>query len=338
MHFQTNISLKNYNTFGIQAKASNFIDVKSVGELQKLIQSETYRNNPVLVLGGGSNLLFTKDFQGLVVKMSLKGLEKIKEDEREVIIKAGAGENWHQFVLFCIENGYGGIENLSLIPGTVGAAPMQNIGAYGVEIKEVLESLEAMDINTGEIKVFRNEDCEFGYRQSIFKNKLKGKYIIISVTFKLQKNPSINISYGAIKDTLSSMGVTRLTIKAVSDAVISIRKSKLPDPEVIGNAGSFFKNPEVEEKVFTDLKEKYPTIPGYPTTPGMVKIPAGWLIEQAGWKGKRVGETGVHKDQALVLVNYGNAQGKEILALAMEVQKSVKEKFGIEIVAEVNIV
>lgn len=338
MHFQTDISLKNYNTFGIPVKASNFIDVKSADELQRLILSETYRNSPILVLGGGSNLLFTKDFDGLVVKISLKGLEKIKEDEHEVIIKAGAGENWHRFVLFCIENGYGGVENLSLIPGTVGAAPMQNIGAYGVEIKEVLESLEAMDKATGEIKVFRNEDCQFGYRQSIFKNTLKDKYIIISVTFKLQKNPSLNISYGAIKDTLASMGVTELTIKAVSDAVISIRKSKLPDPEVIGNAGSFFKNPEVEEKVFTNLKEKYPAIPGYPTTPGMVKIPAGWLIEQAGWKGKRVGETGVHKDQALVLVNYGNAEGKDILALAVEVQKSVKEKFGIEIVAEVNIV
>lgn len=338
MQIQSDISLKDYNTFGIKASARYFTEVQSPQQLRELIISDLYKNNPVLILGGGSNILFTKDFEGLVVKMGIKGLEKVKEDEGEVWIKAGAGENWHQFVLYCIENGLGGIENLSLIPGTVGAAPMQNIGAYGVEIKEVLESLEAMDIATGEIRSFTNGDCQFGYRQSVFKHELKGKYIIISVTFRLQKKYTFNVSYGAIKDTIEAMGIKELSIKAISDAVISIRKSKLPDPEVIGNAGSFFKNPEIEEVKYNTLKETYPTIPGYPTLPGWIKVPAGWLIEQAGWKGKRVGETGVHKNQALVLVNYGNANGKEIQHLSAEVQKSVREKFGIDIVAEVNII
>ncbi|HYG39689.1 MAG TPA: UDP-N-acetylmuramate dehydrogenase [Cytophagales bacterium] len=338
MQIQSDISLKDYNTFGIKASARYFTEVQSPQQLRELIISDLYKNNPVLILGGGSNILFTKDFEGLVVKMGIKGLEKVKEDESEVWIKAGAGENWHQFVLYCIENGLGGIENLSLIPGTVGAAPMQNIGAYGVEIKEVLEGLEAMDIATGEIKSFRNDDCQFGYRQSVFKHELKGKYIIISVTFRLQKKHTFNVSYGAIKDTIEAMGIKELSIKAISDAVIFIRKSKLPDPEVIGNAGSFFKNPEIQEVKYNTLKETYPTIPGYPTLPGWIKVPAGWLIEQAGWKGKRVGETGVHKNQALVLVNYGNANGKEIQHLSAEVQKSVREKFGIDIVAEVNIV
>ena len=338
MNIQTGVSLKKYNTFGIEAKGKYFVDITSEDQLKELINSDIYKNNPKLILGGGSNLLFTQDFDGLVIKISIKGLSKIKEDTDAVDIKCGAGENWHQFVLYTIDNGYAGVENLSLIPGTVGAAPMQNIGAYGVEIKEVLESVEALDVSTGEKRVFNNAECEFGYRQSVFKTILKNKYIITGVTFKLRKQPSFNISYGAIKDTLSQMGIEELTLKAVSDAVISIRKSKLPDPAVIGNAGSFFKNPEVEESVYLSLKEKYPTVPGYPAAKGFIKVPAGWLIEQTGWKGKKVGETGVHKDQALVLVNYGQAKGNEVWSLALEVQKSVKEKFEVDIIPEVNIV
>jgi UDP-N-acetylmuramate dehydrogenase len=338
MNIQTGVSLKKYNTFGIEAKGKYFVDVTSEEQLKELINSDIYKSNPKLILGGGSNLLFTQDFDGLVIKISIKGLSKLKEDSDAVYIKCGAGENWHQFVLYTIDNGYAGIENLSLIPGTVGAAPMQNIGAYGVEIKEVLESVEALDVSTGEKRVFNNTECEFGYRQSVFKTTLKNKYIITGVTFKLRKQPNFNVSYGAIKDTLAQMGVEDLTLKAVSDAVISIRKSKLPDPAVIGNAGSFFKNPEVEETIYQSLKEKYPTVPGYPAAKGFIKVPAGWLIEQAGWKGKKVGETGVHKDQALVLVNYGQAKGNDVWSLALEVQRSVKEKFGVDIIPEVNVV
>jgi UDP-N-acetylmuramate dehydrogenase len=338
MNIQTDISLKKYNTFGIEAKGKYFVDITSEEQLRELINSDIYKSNQKLILGGGSNILFTRDFDGLVVKISIKGLSKIKEDADSVYIKCGAGENWHQFVLHTIDNGYAGLENLSLIPGTVGAAPMQNIGAYGVEIKEVLESVEALDVSTGEKRVFNNTECEFGYRQSVFKTTFKNKYIITRVTFKLRKQPNFNVSYGAIKDTLTQMGVEELTLKAVSDAVISIRKSKLPDPAIIGNAGSFFKNPEVEESVYQSLKEKYPTVPGYPAAKGFIKVPAGWLIEQAGWKGKKVGETGVHKDQALVLVNYGQAKGNDVWSLALEVQRSVKEKFGVDIIPEVNIV
>jgi UDP-N-acetylmuramate dehydrogenase len=338
MNIQREVSLKKLNTFSIEAKAKYFVEVTSEQELKELLNSAIYKENPRLILGGGSNLLFTQDFNGLVVKISIKGREFIKEDQDSVYIKCGAGEVWHEFVLYTIDKGYAGIENLSLIPGTVGAAPMQNIGAYGVEIKEVLESVEALDVNTGEKRVFNNTECEFGYRQSIFKTDLKNKYIITGVVFKLRKEPNFNVSYGAIKDTLTKMGIEKLTLKAVSDAVISIRKSKLPDPAVIGNAGSFFKNPEVEEVVYQQLKEKFPTVPGYPASKGHIKVPAGWLIEQAGWKGKKVGETGVHKDQALVLVNHGNAKGNDVWALALEVQRSVKEKFGVEIIPEVNIV
>jgi UDP-N-acetylmuramate dehydrogenase len=338
LEIKKNISLKQYNTSGIDVKAKYFIEVNSEEDILEVIRDENLRELPKLILGGGSNILFTSGFNGLVIKNNLKGIEIIREDDQHVWVKAMSGEIWHNLVMFTLEKDLSGIENLSLIPGTTGAAPMQNIGAYGVELKEVFDSLEAMDMQTGEKRVFTAPDCCFGYRESIFKKELKDKYFILSVVLRLNKIHSFNISYGAIQQTLERMQVQELTAKAVSDAVISIRRSKLPDPAILGNAGSFFKNPEISEEKFLKLKETYPDIPAYPTVPGKVKIAAGWLIEKCGWKGKRIGETGSHVQQALVLVNYGNAMGKEIKALATEIQKSVKNKFGIDIVPEVNIV
>jgi UDP-N-acetylmuramate dehydrogenase len=338
MNIQQDISLKAYNTFGIAAKAKYFTEVRSAAELQAVLTDPAYSSLPKLILGGGSNLLFTQDYDGLVIRIDIQGIEKINEDAQHVYIQAGAGVVWHQLVLYCIEHEFAGIENLSLIPGTVGAAPMQNIGAYGVEIKEIFDSLEAVHIETGKSRVFTNEECHFGYRESIFKKELRGQYVITSVVFRLGKFPAFNISYGAIQDTLKQMNVDNLTLRAVSDAVIHIRRSKLPDPAEIGNAGSFFKNPEIPTPQYEALKEQYPQIPGYVTSPETIKVPAGWLIEQCGWKGKRVGDTGVHKNQALVLVNYGNAKGKEIKALSEEVQKSVFEKFNIHLHPEVNFI
>ncbi len=338
MELKNNISLKHYNTFGIDIRCALFAEVKNVEILSELLQNSELKNQPMLILGGGSNILFTKNYDGLVLKNSLLGIEKIKENKEQVWVRCGAGEVWHEVVLYCIKNNYGGIENLSLIPGLTGAAPMQNIGAYGVELESVFDSLEAFHLKTGESKTFLKAECQFGYRESVFKNKFKNQFIITSVTLRLNKKPVYNISYGAIRETLEKMGVQELSVKAVSDAVIAIRSSKLPDPKVLGNAGSFFKNPEIEQEQFSALKEKFPMVPNYPLENGNVKIPAGWLIEQCGWKGKRVGNTGSHTDQALVLVNYGNATGSEIYNLAMEIKTSVLEKFGIEIVPEVNVI
>jgi UDP-N-acetylmuramate dehydrogenase len=338
MNILENVSLKSYNTFGIAANARYFTEIRTVLQLQEVLRSREVSSLPKLVLGGGSNLLFTQDFDGLVIKIDLQGIEKINEDTQHVYVQAGAGVVWHQFVLYCIENQYAGIENLSLIPGTVGAAPMQNIGAYGVEIKEIFDSLEAVHIASGDTRRFSNEECQFGYRESVFKKELKGQYIITSVTFRLGKVPVFNTSYGAIQDTLQQMSADALTLKSVSDAVIHIRRSKLPDPAEIGNAGSFFKNPEIPATQYEELKTQYPQMPGYVTSPQTIKVPAGWLIEQCGWKGKRIGDTGVHKNQALVLVNYGNAKGNEIKALAEQVQQSVFEKFNIHLQAEVNFI
>lgn len=335
---QENHSLRSLNTFGLDVKAKYFAAIHSVEELCAVLADPLYGQLPRLVLGGGSNLLFTKDFEGIVIKMNIKGIEKIKEDDEHVWLKVGAGENWHQFVLYCIDHDYAGLENLSLIPGTVGAAPMQNIGAYGVEIKDVFEVLEAVRIKDRSVRTFTNEECQFGYRHSIFKQELKDQYIIVSATFRLNKQPVYNTSYGAIQETLEKFGVKELSIKAVSDAVIHIRQSKLPDPEKIGNAGSFFKNPSIEADLFARLKDAYPTIPGYKQEDGRVKVPAGWLIEQCGLKGKTAGNAGVHTHQALVLVNRGNANGAEIKQLAEAVQASVYEKFGITLSPEVNIV
>lgn len=338
MEVKKSYPLKNYNTFGIDVSARYFVEVDSCEQVQALLKEPFYQKISKLILGGGSNILFTSDFYGLVIKNNIKRITVLSENEDFVILKSGSGEAWHDLVIYSLEKGYGGIENLSMIPGTVGAAPMQNIGAYGVEIKEVFESLEAVDISTGEIKTFSNEECRFGYRNSIFKNELKGLYIITSVTLKLTKKHNFNTSYGAIKTTLAAMNLTELSIKTISEVICSIRRSKLPDPAEIGNAGSFFKNPEIAETVFNKLKEKYPDIVSYRTMPGMVKVPAGWLIEQCNWKGKVFGNTGVHKNQALVLVNYGSARGEEIRELARQVQKSVFEKFAIELETEVNII
>lgn len=344
MNIEQNKQLKPYNTFGISVYAKFFAEVQTEEELLELQQRNEYRNNPVLVLGGGSNILFTKDFDGLVLRNALPGISIVRETENDALVKVAAGEVWHRFVLWTIEQNLGGVENLSLIPGLAGAAPMQNIGAYGVEIKDVFEELEAVHCKTGEKQKFGLIDCEFGYRESVFKNKLKDEFIITSVTLRLVKvlSPKANYrfktDYGDIKNTLAQMQVSELTLKTISDAVIKIRTSKLPDPAQLGNAGSFFKNPVITKQQFDELALRYPAMPSYWQVDGTVKIPAGWLIEQCGWKGKVIGNTGAHAKQALVLVNYGNATGKEIENLALEIRQSVKEKFGIEIQPEVNIV
>ena len=331
---QTNKNLKEYNTFGISVKAEMFAVFSSIEELKQIL---SFRNDKkLLVLGGGSNLLLTKDFDGLVIKNEIKRFEVIEETASEVIVESGAGENWHEFVLNCIDKGFGGIENLSLIPGSVGASPMQNIGAYGVEIKDVFESLSAYHIASGEIHYFDKTKCEFGYRESIFKNKVKGEYIILTVTFRLTKNPTINSSYGAINEQLKVMGIQVPTIKELSAAVIAIRQSKLPDPRIIGNAGSFFKNPTVEITLLEQIQKNYPDIPNYPAE-NKRKLAAGWLIEKAGWKGRTFDNYGVHKLQALVLVNYGNCTGQEIFDLSSRIIQDVFEKFGVLLEREVNI-
>ncbi|EMR03458.1 UDP-N-acetylmuramate dehydrogenase [Cesiribacter andamanensis] len=338
VQIEKNKSLKAFNTFGIEATAPYFCEVTSVADLQEVLQQERFHNMPLLILGGGSNLLFTRDPQGLVLLNRIRGIEVVKEDEESVWLRVGAGENWHDFVLYTIAQGLAGLENLSLIPGTVGAAPMQNIGAYGVEIKDTFRQLEAVDCSTGQLRIFEGQECEFGYRSSIFKTWAKDRYIIASVTFSLHKKPNFNTSYGDIQKTLAELGIQELSLKAVSDAVIRIRQSKLPDPRQIGNAGSFFKNPVISQQQFEELHQHYPAMPHYPQEGGQVKVPAGWLIEQCGWKGHRRGAVGVHDRQALVLVNHGGAGGSEIRQLSEDIQASVAEKFGIALETEVNFV
>ncbi|MFP5040947.1 UDP-N-acetylmuramate dehydrogenase [Parasediminibacterium sp. JCM 36343] len=340
---QQNTSLKPYNTFGIDATAQYFASFSRVEELGTLLE---YRNNlsvggmqaPLLVLGGGSNILFTKNVAGLVLKNELKGIELIKEDADYYYIKAAAGEVWHDLVMYCVENNYAGLENLSLIPGNVGASPIQNIGAYGVEIKDVFYQLEAYHIQHHAIDIFGKDDCSFGYRESIFKQELKGQYIIVSVTFRLPKKPVLNISYGAIKEELENMKVQDVSIKNISQAVINIRSSKLPDPKQIGNAGSFFKNPTVSKFRRHVIVEEFPKLVSYQVDEMYYKLAAGWLIEQCGWKGYRKGDAGCHEKQALVLVNYGGAKGEEIIALSQEIIASVEKKFGVVLEREVNVV
>ncbi len=335
---EENRKLLSFNTFGIDVRAKFYVQVESVEQLKELIQSDIYKKEKILILGGGSNILFTHDFEGLVVKMFIKGIEKVDETDTHIRIKSGAGLSWHELVMYCVDHNWGGIENLSLIPGTVGAAPMQNIGAYGVEIKNVIDQVECIDAITGEMRYFNNEECCFGYRESVFKQELKEKYFISSVTLSVtKKNHHMNTSYGAIQETLSQRGVLDATIRDVSDAVIYIRKIKLPDPSVIGNAGSFFKNPIINNEQYQTLKLLYPDMPGYSPVNQEVKIPAGWLIERCGWKGKTINNIGVHKHQALVLVNYGGGKGNEILQLADKIKQSVEEKFGIKLMSEVNI-
>ena len=338
MNLIANCSLKPYNTFGINVSAKLFASFSRINELQELLSYQSKTNDKLLILGGGSNVLFTKNIDGIVLKNELSGIKLVKEDANHYYIKASAGENWHRFVMHCIEHNYAGLENLSLIPGNVGASPMQNIGAYDVEIKEVFESLEALHIKDGVIHSFSANDCAFGYRESVFKKQYKDQYVILSVTFRLNKQPIFNISYGAIEHELERMNVKELSIKAIAQAVINIRSSKLPDPAKIGNAGSFFKNPVIPAKQFYELYNSYPATPHYKVDDEHVKIPAAWLIEQCGWKGYREGDAGVHINQPLVLINYGNATGNEIYKLSGKILNSIESKFGIELEREVNIV
>jgi UDP-N-acetylmuramate dehydrogenase len=336
---QENVDLRSLNTFGIRAKARYFVSVISQEQLSTLFHHDLFRNSKRLILGGGSNILFTSDFDGLVILNQLRGFATVRETDDTVWLSVASGENWHNLVMHCVNHNYGGIENLSLIPGTVGAAPMQNIGAYGVELGEVIESVDAVDIHSGEKLTFPNKACLFGYRESIFKQELKEKIFISSITLRLsKKNHRLRLDYGAIQETLRALKITQPTLRDVSRAVIQIRSSKLPDPAVLGNAGSFFKNPSVPETHYQSLKFKYPKIPGYTTENQLIKVPAGWLIEQCGWKGLQRGFVGVHQQQALVLVNTGNATGADVLQLAHDIQASVLEKFNITLVPEVNIV
>ncbi|HEU5291733.1 MAG TPA: UDP-N-acetylmuramate dehydrogenase [Cyclobacteriaceae bacterium] len=339
MIIQEQVDLYPYNTFKIHAKAKYFTSIHSVSDFQELVKSQVYKQEKRLLLGGGSNMLLTGDFQGLVIRAALKGIDIVSQTDDTITVKAGAGVIWHELVLHSVAQDWGGIENLSLIPGTVGAAPIQNIGAYGVEVKEVIKNVEAIDLVTGEVRVFENEECKFGYRESVFKERLKGKYFISSVTLTFtKKNHRFNTSYGAIEATLKQQHVTQLSVRAISDAVIAIRQSKLPDPNKIGNAGSFFKNPTITQQHYEKLKIEHPEIPGYSAVNQQVKVPAGWLIETCGWKGKTFENIGVHPHQALVIVNYGGGTGAKIWELAQKILHSVKEKFDIELQPEVNVI
>ncbi|MBU2927464.1 UDP-N-acetylmuramate dehydrogenase [Winogradskyella psychrotolerans] len=332
-----NASLKPFNTFGIDAKAQSYCDISTIENLISVLKD--YHASPLFILGGGSNMLLTKDIEALVLHINLKGIEVISETDHSVIVKAMAGENWHNFVVWCLEHNYGGIENLSLIPGNIGTAPIQNIGAYGVELKDVFVSCEAIKIDDQSVKTFSKEDANFGYRESIFKQDLKDQYIITSVNLELSKTKhQLYTDYGVIRNELDANGITAPTIQDISKAVITIRQTKLPDPKEIGNSGSFFKNPIISAKEFSELECNFPDVPSYKISDDAIKVPAGWLIEKAGFKGKRFNDYGVHKKQALVLVNYGNASGKEIFELAQLIQKTVKRLFNISIETEVNII
>ncbi len=354
MKTQQNISLKPYNTFGIDVKAKRFIEINASQQIKKILKEE----KDIFLLGGGSNLLLLNDIKKLVLHINTKGKRVVGENKKYVFVKVEAGENWHDFVLWCLKKDYGGIENLAKIHGNVGTAPIQNIGAYGVEVKDVLDEVHAIEIATGNPKIFTKSECNFGYRDSVFKNKHKGKYIITSVIFKLtQINHELNDSYGAIKTDLEKLEITEPTIQDIANAVIKIRTEKLPDPKKIGNGGSFFKNPIVSKEQFETLQKKHPNIPNYPIykknkniddifhlepakilNPELIKLAAGWLIDQCGFKGKRIGDAGVHENQALVLVNYGKATGQEILALAKQIQQKVVDLFGVKLEMEINLV
>ncbi|WP_298543521.1 UDP-N-acetylmuramate dehydrogenase [uncultured Aquimarina sp.] len=337
MKIERNKSLKKHNTFGIDVQATEFIKINSEQELTETLF--THKNRNIFILSGGSNMLLTQNLEALVLHIAIKGITTNIQSDSSVLVSANAGENWHDFVQYCINNNFGGLENLSLIPGYVGSAPIQNIGAYGVELKDSFVSCEAIQLTSGIKKHFTKEECNFGYRNSIFKNELKGKYIITKVTFRLTiKDHTLNTSYGAIENALKEKNIISPTIKDISEAVIAIRKSKLPDPKEIGNSGSFFKNPVISSEKFDKLQELHPGIPFYQIDKDNTKIPAGWLIEQSGFKGKRWGDAGVHAKQALVLVNYNNASGQEILELSKKIQKTIKEKFDIVLETEVNII
>lgn len=338
MNIIENYSLKLYNTFGVDAKADFFVDANNITELKKALVFRRQKDLPILFIGGGSNMLFVNDFKGLALKLNLKGIEVVNEDEDFVYIKAQGSENWHQFIQWTLTQDFGGLENLSLIPGNVGTAPIQNIGAYGVEAKDTIVEVQALSLETGDERIFTNEECQFGYRESIFKNELRGQYVLVAVTFKLTKrNHQLKTSYGAIQKELEGEGIANPTIQDVSAAVVRIRESKLPDPAQIGNSGSFFKNPVISKDDFEKVLTQHPNIVNYPAENG-VKLAAGWLIEQAGWKGKRFGDAGVHDKQALVLVNHGNATGKEIYDLSENIIQDIKTKFGVTLEREVNMI
>lgn len=339
MQIHHHFSLRPYNSFGIDVKAGSFADFHTTEDLAELVTGQLHpEKDRLLVLGGGSNILFTKDFDGWILHNRIKGIELLREDDNHFYVKAGAGENWHGFVQYCIDHSYAGAENLSLIPGNVGASPIQNIGAYGVEIRDIFHELEAFDLFEKRVQTFQLADCGFGYRESVFKKSAKGRYVILNVTYRLNKKPDFHTGYGAIAQELERMGVQELSIRAVSEAVMHIRSSKLPDPGQTGNAGSFFKNPVISTQQYTALASTYPGMTGYAAGEGLTKVAAGWLIEQCGWKGYRKGDAGCYPKQALVLVNYGKASGKEILDLSRSIIDSVQEKFGILLEREVNII
>lgn len=338
MTITRNVSLKPYNTFGIDSRATAFCEVSSEQDIYEILKNYEFKYSPKLVLGGGSNLLFTRDFDGLVIKVANKGIEIVEETEDYAVVKAAAGESWEDFVNYCIERDLGGLENLSLIPGCVGASPVQNIGAYGVEMKDTFVSLEAIDMSCPRIKVIKKEDCKLGYRDSIFKREYRNKFIIFSVTFKLSKNSVPNICYGSIEKELKAMGITKPGIQDVSKAICNIRRAKLPDVKEYGSAGSFFKNPVIPAEQFKKIKLKYPRITHFKQEDGSIKLAAGWLIEECGWKGYASGNYGVHENQALILVNFGGAKGKEIQKLSEVIRRSVYSKFGVELETEVNII
>jgi UDP-N-acetylmuramate dehydrogenase len=337
MDIRKNRSLKALNTFKVAAKSAYFMTLENTEDLQTLLTNDQWSSTQKLILGSGSNILFTQDYPGLVIKNALTGIQTVDENNDHIWIKVAAGENWHALVLYCVQRNYGGIENLSLIPGTVGATPVQNIGAYGVEVCTVIESLEAIEFASGNLVSFQLAQCQFNYRHSVFKGSLKNKFFITSVTFKLNKRPVLNMSYGAIQSTLEKTGLTP-SVQSISHAVIAIRQHKLPNPSELPNAGSFFKNPYISLDALKTLQNKNPDIPYYIESKDRVKIPAGWLIEQCGWKGKKIGMVGVHQQQALVLINYGNASGNDIMQLAESIQQSIEAQFGIRLLPEVSII
>ncbi len=338
MQVLENYPLKKYNTFGIDAFARYFTEFRSVNHLREALETTSALQLPTLILGGGSNILLTKNFEGIVLKNDIPGIKIVDEDEEHIYVRVGAGISWNSFVMYCVDRNLAGIENLSLIPGNVGASPMQNIGAYGVEIKDVFHELEAFHLKEKSVQKFSLKDCRFGYRDSVFKNKYKNQFVILNVTYRLKKEPVFNISYGALREELDKMKVEDLSLKVVSDAVVRIRTSKLPDPAILGNAGSFFKNPLIQKEKALELQNTFAGIPLFEADEKHCKIPAGWLIEQSGWKGYRKKDAGCYEKQALVLVNYGSASGKEIHLLGKKIQSSVKEKFGIRLESEVNII
>lgn len=329
--------LKEFNTFNVNVKAKYFAEIKSEEELKQLLIAEDYLKLRKLILGSGSNILFTKDFDGIVIKNSITGIEIISEDEKNVIVKAGAGVIWDDLVQYCVSRNFGGIENLSLIPGTVGAAPIQNIGAYGQELKETFYELKGVFTADGGSKTFNNVECEFSYRNSNFKDELKDKFIVTSVRLKLFKNPTINLTYIPVKEEVEKRNINNPTINDIRNIVIDIRKNKLPDPNELGNAGSFFKNPVITKEKFNALKKEHPDLKQFIVDENNVKIPAAWLIEKCGWKGKRIGNVGTHERQPLVIVNYANASGEEIYAMAMKIKDDVKKRFDITFENEVNV-